>query len=369
MSGPELAALTTELVRTESVNPSLDASGSGELAAARLVAEWAGRQGLHADVDELAPGRANVLVRGGRGGGPTVMLLGHLDTVGGAAMAEPFSGAIRDGYVYGRGAYDMKGAVAAALVAARELDRAGIDGTVVVACAADEEHGSLGAERLVAHGDRPDYVIVCEPTEERLCVAHRGFAGFEIEVHGRAAHGSRPDLGIDAIAATGVVLTRLGQLAADLLAREPHPLLGTPSTHASVITGGQEFSSYPERCVLQGERRTLPGETDAEIAAEVAALAVGVDATTRLVFSRPPLEADPAGELAHAVAVAVGGAAFEGVPFWTDGALFAAAGIPTVIYGPRGAGAHAADEWVEVESLARCAAAYAESVCRLVNRG
>ena len=103
----------------------------------------------------------------------------------------------------------MKGAVAAALVAARDLDRDGLDGSVVVACAADEEYASLGAERLVAHGPRPDHVIVCEPTDERLCIAHRGFAGFEIEVQGRAAHGSRPDLGVDAIAATGVVLTRL----------------------------------------------------------------------------------------------------------------------------------------------------------------
>jgi acetylornithine deacetylase len=281
-------------------------------------------------------------------------------------MAEPFSGAVRDGRVHGRGAYDMKGAVAAALVAARDFDRSSLAGSVVVACTADEEYASLGAENLVARGTRPDFVLVCEPTDERLCVAHRGFAGFEIEVHGRAAHGSRPDLGIDAIAATGVALTRLEALARELAARDPHPLLGAPSVHASVISGGQEFSSYPERCVLQGERRTLPGETDDEIAAEVAALAAGVDATTRLVFSRPPLETDPAHELAQAVAQAAGTASFEGVPFWTDGALFAAAGIPTVIFGPRGTGAHAAEEWVEIDSLVRCVEVYAESVRLLV---
>jgi len=363
MSAAELADLTAALVRTESVNPSLDPAGSGEAAAARFVADWAVAHGLRAEIAEAAPGRTNVLVHAGRGGGSTVMLLGHLDTVGGDAAAD-----VRDGRVYGRGAYDMKGAVASALVAARGLDRAGVAGSVVVACAADEEYASLGAEQLVAHGARPDFVIMCEPTDERLCVAHRGFTGFEIEVAGRAAHGSRPDLGVDAIAATGVVLTRLEQLARDLLAREPHPLLGTPSIHASVISGGQEFSSYPERCLLQGERRTLPGETDEEIAAELAELAAGVDATTRLVFSRPPLETDPAHELPRAVARAAATSSFEGIPFWTDGALFSAAGIPTILYGPRGSGAHAAEEWVEVESLVRCAEVYAESA-RLLTAG
>lgn len=281
-------------------------------------------------------------------------------------MTEPFAATVAGGRVHGRGSYDMKGAVAAALVAARDLDRAGLDGSVVVACAADEEHASLGAERLVAHGPLPDHVIVCEPTEEQVCIAHRGFAGFEIDVHGRAAHGSRPDLGVDAIAATGVVLTRLAELSRELLAREPHPLLGTPSAHASLIGGGQEFSSYPERCVLQGERRTLPGENDDVIAAEVAALASGVDAHTRLVFSRPPLETDPRADVVQAVSSATGTEALDGIPFWTDGALFGAAGVPTVVFGPCGAGAHAAEEWVEIESLARCAAVYAASVRQLV---
>ncbi|HEY2776537.1 MAG TPA: M20/M25/M40 family metallo-hydrolase [Gaiellaceae bacterium] len=366
MSAIELAELTSSLVRTESVNPSLDPAGSGEAPAVRVVVDWAESQGLRVEVDELTRGRANVLVRGGRGGGRTVMLLGHLDTVGGAAMTDPFAGDVRDGSVHGRGAYDMKGAVAAALVAARDLDRGGLDGSVVVACAADEEYSSSGAERLVAHGPGPDHVIVCEPTDERLAIAHRGFAGFELEVRGRAAHGSRPDLGVDAIAATGIVLTRLETLSRELLARDPHPLLGTPSAHASLISGGQEFSSYPESCLVQGERRTLPGETDDRLAAEVAALAAGVDATTKLVFSRPPLETDPAADVVTAVARAVGATALEGIPFWTDGALFGAAAIPTVIYGPRGAGAHAAEEWVEIESLVRCAAVYAEAVRALV---
>jgi acetylornithine deacetylase len=365
MDTVDIAALAAELVRVESVNPALDPAGSGELRCAEVVRAWAAAHGLAVFLDEYAPGRANVVVRAGRGNGPATLVLGHLDTVGTATMRDPFAGTVREGRIRGRGAYDMKGAVAAALAAAVELERESFDGAFVVACVADEEHASTGAERLISAGERPGFVLVAEPTDERLCVAHRGFAGFEIVTHGRAAHGSRPDLGIDAIAAMGTVLARLDARAAELLRTAPHPLLGTPSLHASLISGGQEFSSYPERCVLEGERRTLPGETDGDVAAEVAALAAGVDAKTRLVFTRPPLELDPGHELPRAVAAAAGAGTFEGVPFWTDGALFAAAGLPVVIYGPRGGGAHAAEEWVEAESLARCARVYAEAARRL----
>ena len=361
-----MVELARELVRTPSVNPGLDPDGAGELACARLVHEWAEAHGLDSELDEVAPGRANVVVRAGRGRGRSLLLLGHLDTVGVSGMADPFGGDLRDGCLHGRGAYDMKGAVAAALAAAAEAQRNGSGGELIVACAADEELASAGAERLLEQGLRPDYAIVCEPTDERICSAHRGFAGFEIETRGRAAHGSRPDLGVDAIAAMGVVLTRLEALATELLARAPHPLLGTPSVHASLISGGQEFSSYPARCLLQGERRTLPGETDAAIAAEVASLAAGVDAETRLVLSRPALELDPEHELPQALLRAAGAEASEGVAFWTDGALFGAAGVPTVVFGPRGDGAHAAEERVEVESLVRCAEVYGRAARSLL---
>jgi acetylornithine deacetylase len=361
MDAAGIGALAAELVRIESINPSLDPAGSGEIRCAERIRDWAEERGLAASLDEYAPGRANVVVRAGRGEGRSTLVLGHLDTVGVAAMRAPFTGEVRDGRLHGRGAYDMKGALAAGLAAAAALEREGFRGGFAVACVGDEEHASTGAARLLATGERPDFVVVAEPTDERLCVAHRGFAGFEIVVRGRAAHGSRPDLGIDAIAAMGTVLTRLEARAAELLLAERHPLLGTPSLHASLIGGGQEFSSYPERCVLQGERRTVPGESDDDVAAEVAALAAGLDAETRLVFSRPSLELDPGHELPRALAAAAATSSYEGVPFWTDGALFAGAGVPAVVYGPRGAGAHAAEEWVEVASLARCAAVYAET--------
>jgi acetylornithine deacetylase len=353
--------LAAALVRAESMNPALAAGGSGEAAAAAVVAGWARAAGLEVELDEALPGRPNVLVTArGSGGGRTLLLNGHLDTIGVAGMEAPFAADVRDGRLHGRGAYDMKGALAAALVAAARAREEGLAGDVVVACVIDEELGSAGTERLLASRSA-DAAIVCEPTEERVCVAHKGFAGFEVVARGRAAHGSRPDLGIDAIAAMGPVLTRLGALADSLADRPGHPLLGPPSIHASTIVGGQEYSSYPERCVLVGERRTLPGETLANLEAELAALVAGSGASARVTFARGPFELGTDDELARVVARSAGAGRLDGVAFWTDAALFGEAGIPTVVFGPRGAGAHATEEWVELASLERCAAVYLDA--------
>jgi acetylornithine deacetylase len=354
----ELLELASALVRVESINPSLWQDGSGEGSAASLVAEWGRARGLEVEIDEAMPGRPNVIVTAhGRSGGPVLLLNGHLDTVGVAGMQRPFEAAVRDGRLHGRGAYDMKGAVAAALVAAALAREERVAADVVVACVIDEEYGSAGTERL-ADTRRADAAIVCEPTEELVCVAHRGFAGFEIEMPGRAAHGSRPDLGVDAIAAMGPVLARLGDLDARL-GREPgHVLLGPGSVHASLIEGGQEYSSYPARCLLTGERRTIPGEMSADVELELAELVGGTAAEARLTLGRGPFELSADHPFAALVEGASGGNGFHGVPFWTDAALLAAAGIPTVLYGPVGGGAHAAEEWVELESLERCCEVY-----------
>jgi acetylornithine deacetylase len=353
-----LAALTASLVRAESINPALGAGGSGERPAADVVAGWARAARLQVEIDEALPGRPNVIVTApGSGGGRTLLLNGHLDTVGVIGMERPFSGELRDGRIYGRGSYDMKGALAAALVAAARAVDERLAGDVVVACVIDEEVASAGTERLL-ETRRADTAIVCEPTDERICVAHKGFAGFEIETHGRAAHGSRPDLGIDAIAAMGSVLTRLSELAESLAAGPEHPRLGAGSVHASLIEGGQEYSSYPERCLLTGERRTLPGESVVDVERELQQLIEGTDATARVTFARDPLSTEATDELSQLLARCTGSDRFHGISFWTDAALLADAGIPTVVYGPRGAGAHATEEWVELDSLERCAKAY-----------
>jgi acetylornithine deacetylase len=256
--------------------------------------------------------------------------------------------------LYGRGAYDMKGGVVAALLACREAAGLGLAGDVVVAAVADEEHASLGVQEVLAAG-RADGAIVTEPTELELIVAHKGFLWGEIEVHGRAAHGSRPHLGEDAIVKMGPVLTALGELDVQLGARE-HPRLGRGSVHASLISGGEELSSYPARCLLSVERRTLPGETAEAVEAELAALAGLAGGTARTLLVREPFEVDEDSPFAQTVRAAAAGVlgeppAIGGASYWADAAFISAAGIPTVMFGPAGEGAHAAQEWVSLSSV------------------
>ena len=354
----ELATLAAELVAIESINPELVAGAAGETALARHVAGWCERAGLDVAVSEAAPGRPNVVATArGRGGGRSLLLNAHMDTVGVAGMADPFAARLENGGLYGRGAYDMKGGLAAIMLAVARAKSLGLRGDVIMAAVADEEVASVGTEALV-RGVRADAAIVAEPTDMRLCIAHKGFVGFQIEVAGRAAHGSRPDLGVDAIARMGHVLVRLEELDAVLRRGPTHALLGTGSVHASLIEGGQEYSSYPERCLLTGERRTIPGETAGQVEGELARLLGDLDGEARTTFGREPLETDPNAEIVDLVRRHAGADGLHGVAFWTDAALLAAAGIPTAVFGPGGAGAHAVEEWVDVADLERCAEIY-----------
>jgi acetylornithine deacetylase len=343
----QIVELASRLVAIDSVNPALVPGGAGEGAAAALVAEWCTARGL--DVEVVGGERPSVIARRrGSGGGRSLLLNGHLDTVGVAGMQGPFEPRVEGGRLYGRGSYDMKGALAAVLVAA--ADATGLRGDVIVTAVADEELASAGTETVLERV-RADAAIVAEPTELEVAVAHRGFVGFEIETAGVAAHGSRPDLGEDAIVKMGPVLVALEQLDTRLQGGRRHPLAGPGAIHASVIEGGQEMSSFPARCVLLGERRTIPGETVADVEAELHEVAGG--AAVRVVASREPYEAPVGHPFVELVRKAAGVADVVGAPFWTDAALVAEAGIPTVLFGPVGAGAHAEVEWVDLESLER----------------
>jgi acetylornithine deacetylase/succinyl-diaminopimelate desuccinylase-like protein len=366
----DVAGLAAQLVAIESINPGVVAGGSGELEVARFVVEWCERAGLETTLSELAPGRPNVVaVARGSGGGRSLMLNAHMDTVGVAGMTAPFEPRLADGRLYGRGSYDMKGSLAACMLATADAKRRGLRGDVILTAVADEELASVGTE-AVAASVRADAAIVTEPTELQLAVAHRGFVHLEVEVQGRAAHGSRPHLGIDAIAKMGRVLVGIEELDRRLRANPTHPYVGSGSVHASLIEGGQEFSSYPARCVLQAERRTIPGETAAlaeqELEEIVASAGEGdpdFSATLRGAISREPFEVAEDAEIVLAArrqAAAVLGAEPElvGASFWADSALLAAAGIPTVLFGPLGEGAHAEVEWVDIASLERCVEIY-----------
>jgi acetylornithine deacetylase len=344
-----LVELVERLVAIDSVNPALVGGGAGEAEIAAFVAGWARDAGLSATVLEGTPGRPSVIVRNGRGSSRTLLLCGHLDTVGGSP--EP---RLEGDRLYGRGAYDMKAGLAAALIACRDADA-----DVVVAAVADEEHASLGVQEALREL-RADAAIVTEPTHRRVIVAHKGFAWAEITLHGRAAHGSMPDAGVDAISAAGPVLVRLAELDASL---PSHPLLGRGSVHASLISGGSDLATYPASCTLSLERRTLPGET--EIEAELATLLGDADGSYRVTLVREPFAIDPEAEIVRLVREAAGGAEVAGAPFWTDAAFIAAAGIPVVLYGPGGDGAHADVEWVslaDTEAVTRTLIAAAEAL-------
>jgi acetylornithine deacetylase len=371
----DLTALLSALVAIDSVNPSLVAGGAGEAEIAGFVERWARDAGLRAERLERTPGRPSVIVRApGSGGGRTLLLCGHTDTVNVEGMTDPHAPRVERDRLYGRGAYDMKAGLAAALIAAREAARLGLAGDVVVAAVADEEHASLGVQEALEHV-AADAAVVTEPTELEVVVAHKGFAWTEIEVAGRAAHGSRPHLGVDAIVKMGPVLDELGRLDR-ALAERPHPRLGRGSVHASQIAGGVEMSSYPGRCTLGLERRTLPGETD--VAAEIESLLERcraadpeLVASQRTLLVREPFEIDAGHEVVELVRDAAAGVlgrppALGSGSYWADSAFIAAAGIPTVLFGPGGEGAHAVEEWVslpDTEAVARTLVAVASRLC------
>ena len=373
----DVTALLAELVAIDSVNPTLVPGGAGEAEIASFIAGWARDAGLEVQELEETPGRPTVLVRArGTGGGRTLLLCGHTDTVNVEGMTDPHAPRIDGDRLHGRGAYDMKAGVAAALVAARDTASEGLAGDVVVAAVADEEHASLGVQEAL-RVVRADAAIVTEPTELQVAVAHKGFVWSEVHVKGRSAHGSRPSLGIDAIVRMGPVLTELRALDEGLGARD-HPLLGRGSVHASLIDGGVELSSYPGHCVLGLERRTLPGDTGRDVERELAALldrcragdpSLAVEQRTLLV--REPFEVDQHAEIVGLVRAAAGDVTNEpprvsGASYWADAAFIAAAGIPTVMFGPGGDGAHAVEEWVslsDTEAVARTLTAVARRLC------
>jgi acetylornithine deacetylase/succinyl-diaminopimelate desuccinylase family protein len=375
----QLEELLSDLVAINSINPDLVPGAPGEAALAHYIANWLERAGLEVQLDPSIPERPNVVgIACGTGGGKTLLLNGHMDTVGIAGMAQPHQPGIRDGRLCGRGAYDMKAGVAACMLAVAAAKQQRLRGDVIFTAVIDEEYAGRGT-MAIAERYRADAAIVAEPTELQLIVAHKGFVWLEIETLGVAAHGSRPDLGVDAIANMGRVLVELQRLDQRLRAHPAHALLGSGSVHASLIAGGQELSSYPERCILSVERRTVPGESPEHVEAELQAIVEALrradpafQAVVRRGLDRAPLDTPAEATVAPALArvaerVLRRSPAIAGAPYWTDAATLWAAGIPTVLFGPTGAGAHATEEWVDLASVGACAEIYlatAVEICR-----
>jgi len=362
----DAVALTRTLVAIDSRNPSLVSDGPGERACAQALAQTLERWGFRVEIQETVAMRPNVVARIGRPGGRALLFNGHLDTVGVEGMIHaPWDAEVRDGRVYGRGSSDMKAGVAAMCAAALRVVDANLDGEVIVAAVADEEYESIGTRALVASGIRAEAAIVTEPTRLAICPAHRGFAWLELIVHGRAAHGSRYDLGVDAITLAAMALAELDDYQRTVLAKKTHALLGRPSLHASIVSGGLGLSTYPDRCSVQLERRTLPGETAVDFTREVEAACARVRARAPefradLVpgFAQAPNEVEPTHPVVRALSASLERAGerapIEGLPCWTDAALLTAAGIPAICFGPGDIGlAHSAEEYVDIGEIER----------------
>ena len=360
-------ALAQMLVATPSVNPVLAPGGTGEAEIAALVAGVLEGWGLRPEVYEIAPGRCN-LVASLEGDGPTLMLNGHLDTVGVEGMTVgPFAAEIVASRLIGRGACDMKGGVAALLAATFRLAEGGPRPNLVVALTADEEHASLGMQAVVRDGPRADLAVVCEPTSLAVMPAHKGFVWVRATFRGRAAHGSRPDLGVDAIRHAALYVASLDRYVESLASRASHPLLGHGSVHAGTIAGGTAPSVYPDHCEVQLECRTMPGTLAESVMADMQRalddLRVrepSLHASLETTLARPGTEVPVDSELvrgllaagaAHGVARSV-----QGMTAWVDAAFLNESGIPAVCYGPGATEqAHTADEWIETGEIVACA--------------
>jgi acetylornithine deacetylase len=367
----EVTRTVALLVGTPSVNPALDSGSPGEAAIAGVIRDWCASRGIEAWLEDAVPGRPNAVARVGRGAGPVLVLCAHIDTVSAAGMEiEPFEPRVEGGRLYGRGSYDMKGGAAAVLCALAELARDPPAGTVLGAFVADEEYASAGAYAFVAR-HHADACLLTEPSEEQVVIAHKGFIWLELTTRGVAAHGSRWDLGRSAVAAMGRAITALDDFDRDVLRRRTHPLAGPASLHPAVVQGGEGWSTYAPECRLRVERRTLPGEEADAAVAEILGVvrAAGVECESEVLLVRPPLECPAEAPLArHLRAAAASVLGVEppvcGVAYWMDAAVFAEAGIPALDYGPAGAGAHGAVEWVDLGSVTRCARVLAETARR-----
>ncbi|MBW3555145.1 MAG: ArgE/DapE family deacylase [Gemmatimonadetes bacterium] len=360
----EVIDLLRALVATPSVNPSIEDGGSGEGAIAQLTAGWLGAWGFTVELVEAAPDRPSVLARLRRGDGPSLILNGHLDTVGVEGMTTPpFAAEVRDGRLHGRGACDMKGGVAALLAAARNAAIGDFAGELIVALTADEEEAGIGCRRLVDDGLKADAAIVCEPTGLAIMPAHKGFAWVAVDFHGRAAHGSRPDRGVDAIRHAGQFLARLEELEGTLTERRRHPLLGHGSIHAGTIHGGTAPSVYPSACRLVLERRTLPGETAAAARSEVEyllgrlrsdapSLRADLEVTLHRSGSEIPADHPLVTGLTGSLEASGVDARIEGMTAWVEAVVFNETGTPALCFGPgRIEDAHATDESVEIAQV------------------
>lgn len=371
----DVVRLLRDLVAIPSVNPCdgpLD-DVHGEHRVVQFLAEWLAARKLDHELQEVLPGRHNLIARLTGRGGPSVVFEAHTDTVEILNMdIEPFDPIFRDGRVFGRGSCDCKASLAAMLVALEQTAAQGAppgDVTLVAAC--DEEFRFRGVKHLVDGGFRADAGIVGEPTNLRLIIAHKGAIRAQIVTHGKAAHSSRPDQGESAIFHMARVLSAIEDYGQELAWRPQHPLLGGPTISVGLITGGNAPNIVPDRCEISIDRRVLPtedvGEAEAELRAWLAERAP-VPWQMQVVLADGGLDGSPDAPVvalaARAVDAVTGGHETAGAPYGTDASKLARGGIPSLVLGPGDiTQAHTAIEWIEVQHVETAVEVYRRIMC------
>lgn len=359
----EFVDLLRKIVAINSINPAFE-GGVGEAEIAGYIHQFLMELGIDSELQTVAEGRNNVVAKiAGRDGSRSLLLNAHIDTVSVTNMPRPFELRQDGDRLAGRGAYDMKGSAMIMMKLAEYFkeNRPPLD--IWLTFVADEEDKSLGMDFIADQWlpqlpVKPLAGIFLEPTEGEIAICHKGFSWMEVNIGGKAAHGSRPERGIDAILPLHAGLKMLDDINRELASKPPDPLLGCASLHGGIISGGSGLSIIPETATLQWERRTLPGESEAllqqelqRVVAAIEALPGGHTVEGRQLFSRPPHTIDAGADIVQRMAAVAPEAGIVGVSFWADSAIGGAAGIPSIIYGPTGYGAHGVDEWISLDSL------------------
>lgn len=363
MKEDSVIELLSDLVSIDSVNPSLSPDHPGEREIADFLESWLEDRGVPFEEQPVIGGRCNIVARLGEGD-RKLLIVSHMDTVGIDCMTiPPFEPRIDGDLLYGRGSADTKGGMTAALLALEDLLRTGpdLDGEVIFAATVDEEHEAKGVEEL-AKEVRADAALVMEPVDMRAVIAHKGFAWMEFDVFGRAAHGSDVSMGVDAIIRCGALIERLGAIERDL-SRRHHELLGPPSLHASEISGGEGWSTYPAFCRLRAERRTLPEETEEDVREEISETISsleeeGIEIEGRLIFFRKGTEISPQEMVVRSLMAAASARGINiplgGMAAWPEAGILNQSGIPSVVFGPSGCRGHESVEFVSIDSVVAC---------------
>lgn len=358
--------LLQELIRIESVNPSITKESKGEREISHFIGDYLKNLGLIVEYQEIKDGRENVIgILKGTENHRTLMLNGHLDTVHIKGMEiEPLNPIYKDGKVYGRGSYDMKGGLVAMIMAIETIVNSNQypKGDVMIACVVDEEYTNLGTQKLVEKYSA-DAAIVCEATSLQILLTHGGFAWATVDFYGKASHGCYPEIGIDAIMKAGLFLAKLDKFNKEKLSQITHPLLGCATVHASFIDGGLEMSTYPDHCRLKLERRLLPGEDGKNFLNEIKEIIEDLKsgdpdfkAEQELFFYRNGIEISKEQPIVQSLGNSIKKVLQDEPEYcikkaWMDSGLLHGAGIPTTVFGTKGAGAHQAIEYVDFKSV------------------